>query len=137
MIIDNHPISELGTEMLKRLLEEVKIELDNREKGNREDAMNQLWQLIEKIQAKKYDIILIDSEDREIEVNDICSVYDTKYNFGATFSLGKDGQEYFDEFNKMTDRIEIKYDEDGEVVCIHKDDRVDCPHCEIKDICWK
>ena len=134
MLIDNHDISELDTRTLSELRNAIDKELYNREKANREDAMTQLWQLIEKIQAKKYNIVLMNSKDEEFPLNDICSVYDTEYDTGWTFSLGEGMQEYFDALDKRT---KIEYDEDGNIICPHIDDRVYCDGCEIQKECWE
>jgi hypothetical protein len=134
MLIDNHNISELSTNILSELRNAIDNELYNREKANREDAMTQLWQLIEKIQAKKYNIILMNSKDEEFPLNDICSVYDTEYDTGWTFNFGENMQEYFDELDKRT---KIEYDEDGNIICPHIDDRVYCDGCEIQKECWE
>ena len=132
MLIDNHNISELSTNILSDLRNAIDNELHSREKANREDAMTQLWQLIEKIQAKKYSIELINSKGEEFPLNDICSVYDTEYHTGWTFSLGENMQEYFDELDKKT---KVKYDEDGNIICPHLDDGVYCDQCEFQKEC--
>ena len=125
----NGNFKELTTEELQTLLEKVQRELRNRDLKERQDAMIQLYELIEQIQAKDFNIVLGDTRGNQMLLNHITDVQDNDFEIGYVFGNHPD---------IMGESPKNKEPEEKKLfaLCPFKaESKPSCDMCEYYDIC--
>lgn len=120
-------VKEMSTFDLQVMLEDIQAELYNRKKTACENTMTELYKLIEKIQAKNYNIELIDIDGNEMILNHITEVHDHTFDTGYVFG------NHPDIIGESSIKVPLKNDEKP---CIHANDSIGCSQCEIRYSCW-
>ena len=129
MLISTDSFTEISTDVLQNLLKNIQDELHERAVKDCQNAMTQLYELIEAIQVKNFDIWLTDIHGNSMKLNIITEIEDKQFDVGYVFGNHPEitGEDTF----------KIQYYDDGSIVCPHRNDDTLCHKCEIRKICWK
>lgn len=144
IMLADTPVSSMTDLELNMMLEDIQAEMRNRKVKESQSMMMSLCEEIQKVQMKKnYDICLIDHKGQEIPIHTICEIYDRELEVGYAFSDPSIYEEKEITNNEDKSSVidakedEIKRDNEGRVICIHRDDdEVGCSNCEYRKYCW-
>ena len=125
------PIREMTTFELQELADLVQDELHDRAVQPCKDAMKQLVELIERVQAQNFDIELTDIDGNGMQLNHITDIWDNQFDIGFTFGNHPD---ITGDSSIAEDKL--KYDDHGNIICIHADDDIPCCRCAVREECW-